>query len=119
MRSSKGVAALATFVASGLLHEYILLLLAMKESTSSVQYFPRFGAHVAFFLWNGVVLCLEHLLSGAKEVEWLSNVLPRPIKTGLVLLAVLPVGHWFTDEYVANGMLPDFALAFPQIVRLT
>jgi hypothetical protein len=115
---TKGVSALATFLGSGLLHEYVLALIAMKGATTDNPYIPRFGAHVAFFVWNGVVLCLEHLLGNTKEIALVSQVLPKPVRTAFVLLTVLPISHWFTDEYISNGMLPDFAMSFPQIVRL-
>jgi hypothetical protein len=100
------------------MHEYLLALIAMKGATAGNRYVPRFGAHVAFFAWNGVVLCLERILGGTKEISLISQTLPGPIRTACVLLMVLPVAHWFTDEYVSNGMLPDFAMAFPQIIWL-
>jgi hypothetical protein len=58
-------------------------------------------------------------VGGRKEIMWMSQNLPRPVRTAFVLLTVLPISHLFTDEYVLNGMLPDFAMAFPRIVKLS
>jgi hypothetical protein len=116
---SREVAAFTTFLSSGILHEYILSILALRSVNSGTPYAPRFGSHVAFFAWNGVVLCSEYLVRGRKEITWMSQNLPRPVRTAFVLLTVLPISHLFTDEYVLNGMLPDFAMAFPRIVKLS
>ena len=130
---SKEVAALVTFFSSGLLHEYVLALLSMKHVTgsTSTQFLAptQYGSHVAFFVWNGLVLSMESVVrsyvqknekEGKKEHLMITifQRIPQPIQTAIVLMTVLPIAHWFTDEYVANGLLPDFAMAFPRIVKL-
>lgn len=141
---SKGVAALATFATSGLLHEYVLTMIALKgvmlEDHSA--YTPKYGYHLAFFAWNGMVLMLEGLFHNHAFILALKSALPGPVITTMVLMTVLPIGHWFTgkkswptsvtyntyrwhsncgitssaDEYAQTGFYNDFAVGFPQVV---
>lgn len=98
---SKGLAGLATFASSGLLHEYVLTVIALKgvilEDDSA--YTPKYGSHLAFFAWNGIVLMLEGLLHKHPIIQKMKRTLPAPIITAMVLMTVLPVGHWFTGEF--------------------
>jgi len=100
---SKIVAAFATFAASGLLHEYVLTAIAMKgvllEDHSA--YTPKYGNHLLFFAWNGIVLALESLYWRHPVMQWTKKTLPRPLITMLVIMTVLPVGHWFTGEFLS------------------
>ena len=97
---SKGVAALATFIASGVLHEYVVWALSLKKIllADHTAYTPRYGYHLIFFIWNGIVLSLENLLSKHPVFQWMSKNLPKPIITAFVIMTVLPVGHWFTGK---------------------
>jgi hypothetical protein len=118
---SKPIAGATTFVASGLLHEYILLLFSMKfiNGLGSQRYSIKFGNQFLFFVWNGLLLVLEQLTRRTAIVAWISKNLPKPIITGLVLLTVLPVAHWFTDECRDTGFFTDYARGFPRIVMLS
>ena len=104
---SRSLAAVATFVVSGLVHEYLLVLLSFAT-----------GQQWLFFLWNGLVLALEHSVGHTKPLQWMAQNLPRPLRTALVLLLVLPVSHWFTDDYVDVGFYNHFAMAFPRLVQM-
>jgi len=119
---SRHTAALATFVASGLLHEYVLLVMALRKGAannpSQEPYKPVFGNHLIFFAWNGIVLLLERALTDTEPIRWIAHNLPQPMKTFLVLLTVLPIAHLFTDEYVASGFYSDIAFGFPRIFYL-
>jgi hypothetical protein len=120
------MAAFGTFVVSGFIHEYILLAMAFRGGHHTA-YRPRYGLQFAFFLWNGVVLMMERWFR--KQVKttpsdgWLSRIqavlssLPRPIQTALVLMTVLPIGHWFTDEYIRASFYDDASWGFPILVR--
>ena len=110
---SKNVAVLATFMASGFYHEFILLVLYWVGSFQ-----PNFTAQLFFFLWNGLLLLLEGMLSRNQTFFLLSSKIPPRLKNVLVLMTVLPVSHWFLDEYVACGVYKDFAVAFPLFKKL-
>lgn len=76
-----------------------------------------------FFVYNGVLLVCERLLETSSDSFFLKrwvkalSKLPRPIRTTLVLLLVLPIGHWFTDEYIQSSFFDDTIHAFP-IIKL-
>jgi hypothetical protein len=78
----------------------------------------NYGSHLAFFLWNGTVLILEHLLEGHAIVTWIQTHFPAPIRTALVILTVLPVAMLFTEAYIDNGFYADYALGFPRLIRV-
>lgn len=114
------VAAILTFVISGFIHEYILLLMTRRHGTRynnplQKAYQPTLGNQFLFFAWNGIVLLLERTLAGQPMIEWMKCNLPKPIRTAFVLLTVLPVAHLFTDEYVNSSFYGDAAFAFPRI----
>lgn len=126
----RSVAALATFLASGLLHEYVLYVSTFRGSGApdgtvlrhnnpqGAPFVPSYGNHLLFFAWNGAVLLGEHVLADTWGVQWLRTHLARPVRTALVLLTVLPIAHLFTDEYVASCFYSDIAMGFPKIVRV-
>jgi hypothetical protein len=116
---SRPTAALATFAASGLLHEYILIVMAVNPKKDlQVTSLINYGHQLAFFLWNGTVLILEHLLKGHAVVAWIQTHFPAPIRTALVILTVLPVAMLFTEVYVDFGFYADYALGFPRLIRV-
>lgn len=124
---NRSVSAVGTFLASGILHEYVLFVSSYRGAgaPSDVQVFynnpqrkpfkPNFGSHLIFFAWNGAVLFAEHLLSDTSPVKWMKKNLPMPIRTALTLLTVLPISHIFTDEWVASCFYSDIAMGYPRI----
>ena len=60
----------------------------------------------------------EGLLRHTRPILWMRKHLPRPIRTALVLLTVLPVAHFFTDEYIASSFYSDAAFGFFKIEYL-
>lgn len=130
---SRLFAAIVTFAVSGFIHEYILLLMAKRKfmprkdeansgSADEKFYEPELGNQFLFFLWNGVVLCLERLVvsteQGRSFTKWMRYHMPKPLRTALVLLTVLPIAHLFTDEYVKSSFYDDAAHGFPRIKYL-
>jgi hypothetical protein len=115
----KSVAVMGTFLASGMLHEYVLLLTTLKcDSEGSVMNEPTYLRQTAFFMWNAIMLLIESILKENKQLQKYSSRLPRPVKTALVVMTVLPVSHLFVDEYVSSHFYADFVFAFPRIVKL-
>lgn len=126
--SSRALAALVTFIVSGILHEYVLLLLSLPtsanadESETYINYEPSYGSQFCFFAWNGMLMLLEYVFINyywtmAPQLK-LKFSAPPIIKSMLVILMALPVAHWFTDEYVRSGLFSHYAVGFPIIARL-
>jgi hypothetical protein len=127
---SRPFAVLVTFAASGILHEYVLVVLAVRggghRAAHNAQddepyvyvYAPVFGKQFCFFAWNAVVILLEHAVKGHSIIRWMQVKLPAPVRTALVLLTVLPISFLFTDEYVACGFYSDISMGFPRVVFL-
>ena len=115
------VAAACAFIVSGLLHEFVLMIIALKAKhypEIGNGYVPRWGNHMLFFLWNGVLIVLEYTVRDQPLIQWMSKNLPRPVITCLVIMMVLPMAHLFTDEYVRSGFYDDFAVGCPTVVKL-
>jgi Membrane bound O-acyl transferase family len=123
---SRAAAALVTFVASGLLHEYVVALILYQPSgavppaadmdITASHLGAVVGRHSLFFVWNGLVLIGEEWLRGTKVLQWMVRHVPRPIRTALVVLTVLPFSHLFTSVYVETGFYKDFSVGFPRFV---
>jgi hypothetical protein len=65
---SRNLATMATFLASGLAHEYTWAVMFYPSSHEQEKYMAPFGKTLLFFGWNGILLILEHGL-GRKPVE--------------------------------------------------
>lgn len=119
---SRSASSLGTFLASGILHEYVLVIMKQRRgipnNPTHTAFEPNYGNHLRFFAWCGLVLWIEKLTKKTAPVIWMQKHLPRPIRTGLVLLTVLPIAHLFTDEYVASSFYNDLALGFVKIEYL-
>lgn len=111
---SSGVAAVCTFLVSGLMHEYIIHFFSLRGGYNPRANQYRHGRQFVFFLWNGIVLILERYWK-----EWTKGVsikMPRRLQTALVVLTVLPIGHFFTDEYIRTSAYDDSSWGFPLLV---
>lgn len=113
------VAVFATFLASGILHEYVMLAATLaKRGQYSISYKPMVGNQLIFFAWNSLLLALEHALSGNRLLARFKKSVPKATITALVLLTNLPISHWFTDEWVACGFFTGVSEGFPRIVKI-
>jgi hypothetical protein len=121
---SRNTAAFMTFVLSGFIHEYILYFMSLRRhSTLLVSYdysqSPTKGLQCLFFVLNGLLLVIERMLEKSDSSfvlkRWFNSLgrLPKPLKTVLVLLLVLPISHWFTDEYIKSSFFADASFGFP------
>jgi hypothetical protein len=118
---SRPVAALVTFMASGLLHEYFMAAMAFGGSSSDEQTFNEahvIGGHLAFFLWNAIVLIMDGLFKRTALIRFMEESLPKPARTALVLMTVLPIAHVFTDQFVSIGFYSGFSLGYPRIILI-
>lgn len=106
-------------MASGLLHEYVLSVIAQKAELYPwlSDYVPRFGNQFLFFAWNGIVIMLEYLVGGFPIFRWIRRNIPRSIISLLVIATSIPMSHLFTDEYVRSSFYDDFAMGVPLLVK--
>jgi hypothetical protein len=96
-----------------------LAIIFLKGNVSPDEQRRNYGMHMAFFAYNGLVVMIEHAFKGNKFLTELPKALPKRAITALVLLTVIPVSHWFTDEYVMSGFYTDYSLGFPKIVYIS
>jgi len=115
--SNKAIALWATFIASGLFHEYIFygLFIPMQEGED----LPPPGRQTAFFLWNAIILSLEHTIGHYHIFQWISQKLPRPVVTVLVISTVMPVAHWFLHPYTKVTFFEHADYGFPILVPMS
>ena len=132
--SSKLCAVAATFVVSGILHEYVNFVMfqgynnnnydddddntnvgATTNNSSiidgSASSYQLRWKQMIFFGWNGVLVGLEYLIGHWSFFRWLSRVLPPVAVTALVLCSALPLAHLFTGDWIKRGYFDAIAHA--------
>uniref|UniRef100_A0A7S4QSP9 Wax synthase domain-containing protein n=1 Tax=Ditylum brightwellii TaxID=49249 RepID=A0A7S4QSP9_9STRA len=122
--NKRSIAAAATFLASGILHEYCWgLLFYVHDNEKDYEsgfcsncVYPHYGKNVIFFGWNGVLIVFEYLLSQFYFVRKIRTKLPNIIITAMVLITALPIGHLFTGDWVAAGYYEQIQMAFPMFI---
>lgn len=127
---SKSLASLAAFIVSGLCHEYVWMMLFFPTAAQLVEQMidgddgtnhccrscycqSWVGKQLVFFGWNGVLIALEYFFGDtvAKHTKWL----PRLLKSHLIVLLALPVGHLFTHDITQAGYFDQLKAAIPII----
>jgi hypothetical protein len=111
LTSSKILAVLATFAASGVLHEYVNLV--MFEGQEHYQFRWK---QMLFFGWNGVLLALEHFIGHWAIFRWMNQNLPQIVVTALLLSAALPIAHLFIGDYIEHGYFDAVYLVEPILI---
>jgi len=103
---SPALAITSAFTASGLFHEWLL--------PHVFDLYPNsHGPTLAFFWWQAALLILEGTGIGRVAQHW-----PRPLKTVCVVLAGLPVAHWFVDSYWRSDFFVHAELLFPIVIPI-
>jgi len=118
--SSYIIASIAAFLASGLFHEWVLYSMYVivdseKDATgqcSTCYYPPSHGKQLAFFIWNAIVVVLQHSIGHIFLFRWIRENCSAPLVTALVLLTVLPIAHLFLDDYIRGRFFHDLQAAF-------
>ena len=107
------LAVFATFIASGLFHEWLL--------PATIPDYPHtHGLAIAFFLWNAILVAVEMMI-GARLARWFASgipFIPRPLITIAVISMGLPVGHWFLDSYMRSDLFKHGQFCFPMILSI-
>ena len=105
---STKISVFATFLASGMFHEWLLWAVFMPTKgqldpesgeCASSCYEPKYGRSVIFFLWQAALIAMELSIGRAQIFKHLGQILPQPIKAILIVALGSPVGHFFTEPY--------------------
>jgi hypothetical protein len=120
----KYVALTATFLASGLFHEWLVWLTFSPVAEPSpggtcqnVSCFqPTYGPATAFFLFQAVLIAVEFFVG--RNVKVVTNLIPTPLATILVICIGGSVAHWFSDGYVNSSFFLDAQVAFVTIKQV-
>lgn len=124
-------AVLATFVASGLFHEWVLVLIFVTPTTDhwwwlffetgrkDVHYDISYGGSIIFFSWQALLIGLELAFGRTKFVRGIAKILPKRVKTALVVGMGVPLAHFFLEPYVTSGFFFQHGAPFlPMVVRV-
>jgi hypothetical protein len=111
---SKSLASLSAFVISGLCHELVWLMLFFPTGAQLAEGYQRgsscclscyclswTGKQLVFFGWNGILIMLEYFVGNALALH--TKQFPRLVRSHLVVLLALPVGHLFTFDITQAG----------------
>ncbi|KAL3810513.1 hypothetical protein ACHAXA_005655 [Cyclostephanos tholiformis] len=119
---SRLVASVATFIVSGLFHEWLLSVAFQPEGEDGVCYsacyYPGYGRNTLFFVWNALLIGLEYAIGGAAIFQIIRAHLPLMVVSLLVASTALPTAHWFTNDYVRSDFFNDTLIGFPAIIRV-
>ena len=127
--SSKAAATLATFLASGLLHEYVWALLFFRTTQDQKEnpgcddcFQPVYGKSLVFFGWCCMLLIVEESPFGKwlfveTVAPTLRRYLPAPVFGALLVFLIgCPIVHLFTECLVHGKYFEHFYLAMPILV---
>jgi len=124
------IALMATFVASALFHEWIILVVCMildddtdvngicGISDINTCYVPHsYGKNLLFFSYQGVLILVEFSLVKLNFdfLNRLHSATPQVVIALLVITAGCPPGHWFFGDYVKSDLFNHAQLGFPFI----
>ena len=120
---SKYVALIATFLASGLFHEWIVWIsfsqLKGQEEVGCSNawcFQPTYGPATVFFLFQAFLIAVEFWLT-AKLKSTLAFI-PTQLATLLVVCIGGSMAHWFSDGYVHSSFFLDSRVAYVLVRRM-
>ena len=77
------------------------------------SYNPKYGYSTMFFLSNALFIAIEIFAKDTKVISLASSFIPQPLATALIVCCVLPIAHWFADDYINSGYFDHMTYAFP------
>jgi Acyl-CoA cholesterol acyltransferase len=108
--NSRVLAVLATFVVSGIIHEYVNLVLFFDRD---IQFEWK---QILFFSWNGMLILLEYAIGGLPMFQWISKNVPSFLVTAMVVSTALPFAHFFTADWIKGGYFDAVMIAEPLVM---
>lgn len=107
---SKTAAVAATFLVSGILHEWLLIALHAPMAHQQVDAEQSgsgsqcsncvsvvYGSATIFFAWQGILVSIEALVGHWSMFTKLDKILPMPVRTALIIASGIPVSWKMTD----------------------
>mmetsp|Transcript_9582 Transcript_9582/g.18814 ORF Transcript_9582/g.18814 Transcript_9582/m.18814 type:complete len:329 (-) Transcript_9582:153-1139(-) len=126
--SSKVAAVFASFVVSGIIHEYINFVMfhdhgsnsisnsiGTNDNTNTMIPYKFRWKQMLFFGWNGILIALEYGIGHWDIFKWMSQNLPQIVVASLVICSALPLAHLFTGDWIVHGYFDRVYLAEPVI----
>ena len=116
------VATLATFLASALIHEFISYVQFFRTDAQILEDAPYYaagawGKHLVFFGWNALLILLQDVVQKhVPQLERWTESWPGWLKSHLVILLSMPVGHCFMDDITDGGYFRHLRPVIPVIV---
>jgi len=108
--NSRVLAVLVTFVVSGIIHEYVNLVLFFDREVHFEW------KQILFFSWNAILVLLEYALGDFFLFRWISEHVPSYIVSTLVVTTALPLAHLFLGDWIKGGYFDSVMMAEPLIV---
>lgn len=106
-----------TFLASGLMHEYIWTLMFYQHDPVHYEnevclgcFHPIFFKATGFFLYNAVLMLLERATPVGLWLTERTKSWPTILVSTLGVMTVLPVSHLFTGDWVSGGYFTDLSI---------
>lgn len=128
---SKTAAVAATFLVSGILHEWLLIALHAPMAHQQVDAEQSgsgsqcsncvsvvYGSATIFFAWQGILVSIEALVGHWSMFTKLDKILPMPVRTALIIASGIPFAHYFADPYVRSSFFDHGMVALPTIYRI-
>mmetsp|Transcript_3160 Transcript_3160/g.5335 ORF Transcript_3160/g.5335 Transcript_3160/m.5335 type:complete len:411 (+) Transcript_3160:89-1321(+) len=110
MTNSNVMGIFAAFVISGVMHEYVNLVIF---SRTGIEFKWNY---ILFFGYNACLLFAEHMFRSLEIVQGIVSKLPKPLITALVLCSALPFAHLFTGDWIVHGYFDAVMYAEPTIL---
>lgn len=88
---SKAAGVMATFVASGLLHEWLVLVICSTRKRSAGDVEVVYGGSMVFFIWQAMLILVESRVGNWEIFKTMGRILPAPLRTALIVCAGIPV----------------------------
>jgi len=121
-RFSPTVAAISTFLMSGLFHEWlvygIFATACAADPSGPTCYRPLYGGAMVFFGWQALLIAFEYMWGRTPALQQMSRQLPTPARTIIIIGLGLPWAHFFCEPYVRTGFFRHGQMALPMILPL-
>ena len=110
LTNSNLMGVIAAFVVSGIIHEYVNLVIF---SRTGIEFKWKY---MIFFGYNAFLLFVEYTFGSLEIVQKIISKIPKPLITALVLSTALPIAHLFTGDWIVHGYFDDVMYAEPTIL---
>ncbi len=97
---------MASFVVSGILHEFVNIHIFSDIPDIKFQW-----RNMIFFGWNAVLIAMEYICCNYAVFQTVGKKLPSFIVTIFVISTALPVAHTFTGDWIKAGYFHHVAQA--------